>query len=83
MKKIAVLFISMVLLGLTACGSRNHDSLNQGLSSGSDITSAGDSEADILLLDVPLNGLDKDGAEDIETLCDTVCEMDKGVLSVL
>lgn len=64
-------------------------------------------DPDILILDEPLNGLDKDGAadmrkfllelkaqgktllvashsaEDIETLCDTVCEMDKGVLSVL
>lgn len=62
---------------------------------------------DILILDEPMNGLDKDGvgdmrkylldlkkqgktiliashsAEDIEILCDTVCEMDKGVLSKL
>lgn len=61
---------------------------------------------DILILDEPMNGLDKDGvkdmrqyligfreqgktiliashsAEDIEILCDTVCEMDKGVLTV-
>ena len=61
----------------------------------------------ILLLDEPFNGLDKDGvkemreyllnykeegktillcshsAEDIDLLCDTVCEMDKGVLSVV
>lgn len=60
---------------------------------------------DLLILDEPMNGLDKDGvadmrkylldlkaqgktiiiashsAEDIEVLCDTVCEMDKGVLS--
>lgn len=60
---------------------------------------------DILILDEPMNGLDKDGvsdmrkyllefkeqgktiliashsAEDIEILCDTVCEMDKGVLT--
>ncbi len=60
---------------------------------------------DILILDEPMNGLDKDGvadiracllslkeqgktiliashsAEDIEILCDTVCEMDKGVLN--
>lgn len=60
---------------------------------------------DILILDEPMNGLDKDGvsdmreylkslreqgktiliashsAEDISILCDTVCEMDKGVLS--
>ncbi len=59
----------------------------------------------LLILDEPMNGLDKDGvadvrkylldlkeegktiliashsAEDIEVLCDTVCEMDKGVLS--
>lgn len=59
---------------------------------------------DILILDEPMNGLDKDGvsdmrkyllnlkeqgktiliashsAEDIEILCDTVCEMDKGIL---
>ncbi len=58
----------------------------------------------LLILDEPMNGLDKDGvhdmrkyildlkeqgktiliashsAEDIEVLCDTVCEMDKGVL---
>lgn len=46
MKRIATLFISLTLLGLTACGSRNPDSPNQNLSSGSDITSAGDSEAD-------------------------------------
>jgi ABC-2 type transport system ATP-binding protein len=62
---------------------------------------------DILILDEPMNGLDKDGvadmrkylldlkeqgktiliashsAEDIEVLCDTVCEMDKGVLTKL
>lgn len=59
---------------------------------------------DLLILDEPMNGLDKDGvadmrkyllnlkeqgktiiiashsAEDIEILCDTVCEMDKGSL---
>lgn len=62
---------------------------------------------DILILDEPMNGLDKDGvgdmrkylldlkkqgktiiiashsAEDIEILCDTVSEMDKGVLTAL
>lgn len=61
-------------------------------------------EPEILLLDEPMNGLDKHGveemrelfmklraqgktiimanhsAEDIEVLCDTVCEMDLGVL---
>jgi len=61
----------------------------------------------ILVLDEPMNGLDKEGvadmreflkqlrdegktiilashsAEDISVLCDTVCEMDKGVLSKL
>lgn len=60
---------------------------------------------DILILDEPMNGLDKDGvsdmrryllnlkqygktiiiashsSEDIEVLCDTVCEMDKGFLT--
>lgn len=60
---------------------------------------------DLLILDEPMNGLDKDGvtdmrkylldlkeqgktiliashsAEDIEILCDTVCEMDKGILT--
>ena len=60
---------------------------------------------DLLILDEPMNGLDKDGvkdmrqylldlksqgktiliashsAEDIDVLCDTVCEMDKGKLS--
>ena len=60
---------------------------------------------DLLILDEPMNGLDKDGvadmrkylldlkeqgktiliashsAEGIEVLCDTVCEMDKGILS--
>ena len=60
---------------------------------------------ELLILDEPMNGLDKDGvadmrkylldlkeqgktiliashsAEDIEVLCDTVCEMDKGILS--
>ena len=60
---------------------------------------------DILILDEPMNGLDKDGVndmrkyllnlkeqgktiiiashstQDIEILCDTVCEMDKGVLA--
>lgn len=59
----------------------------------------------ILILDEPMNGLDKDGvsdmrqyllnlkeqgktiliashsADDIEILCDTVCEMDKGILT--
>jgi len=62
---------------------------------------------DLLILDEPMNGLDKDGvsdmrkyllelkeqgktiliashsAEDISVLCDTVCEMDKGVLTKL
>ena len=62
---------------------------------------------DLLILDEPMNGLDKDGvadmrkyllnlkehgktiliashsAEDIEMLCDTVCEMDKGLLTKL
>lgn len=62
---------------------------------------------DLLILDEPMNGLDKDGvkdmrqylldlkaqgktillashsAEDIDVLCDTVCEMDKGVLNVI
>lgn len=62
-------------------------------------------DPDLLILDEPMNGLDKDGvqdmrnyllelkergktiliashsAEDIEVLCDTVCEMDKGVLT--
>ncbi len=62
-------------------------------------------DPDILILDKPMNGLDKDGvkdmrqylldlkeqgktiliashsAEDIDVLCDTVCEMDKGVLT--
>ncbi|MCM1167744.1 MAG: ATP-binding cassette domain-containing protein [Lachnospiraceae bacterium] len=61
----------------------------------------------LLVLDEPMNGLDKDGvkdmrqylldlkaqgktiliashsAEDIDVLCDTVCEMDKGVLTVV
>ena len=60
---------------------------------------------DLLILDEPMNGLDKEGvqdmrqylldlksqgktiliashsAEDIDTLCDTVCEMEKGVIS--
>lgn len=64
-------------------------------------------DPDILILDEPLNGLDKEGAadmrefllglkeqgktlliashsaEDIDVLCDTVCEMDKGVLTVV
>ncbi len=64
-------------------------------------------DPDILILDEPMNGLDKDGvkdmrqylldlknqgktiliashsAEDIDVLCDTVCEMDKGVLTVI
>lgn len=62
-------------------------------------------DPNILILDEPMNGLDKDGvadmrkyllelkeqgktiliashsAEDIEILCDTVCEMDKGCLN--
>lgn len=62
---------------------------------------------ELLVLDEPMNGLDKDGvkdmrqyllnlkaqgktvliashsAEDIDMLCDTVCEMDKGVLTVV
>ena len=64
-------------------------------------------DPDLLILDEPMNGLDKDGvkdmrqylldlkakgktiliashsAEDIDLLCDTVCEMDKGVLTVI
>lgn len=62
---------------------------------------------ELLILDEPMNGLDKDGvkdmrkylldlkaqgktiliashsAEDIDVLCDTVCEMDKGKLAVV
>ncbi len=62
---------------------------------------------DLLILDEPMNGLDKDGvrdmrqylldlkaqgktiliashsAEDIDVLCDTVCEMDKGMLTAV
>ena len=62
---------------------------------------------DLLILDEPMNGLDKDGvkdmrqylldlkaqgktiliashsAEDIDVLCDTVCEMDRGKLTVI
>lgn len=62
---------------------------------------------DLLILDEPMNGLDKEGvadmrqyllqlkeqgktiilashsAEDISVLCDTVCEMDKGMLTLL
>ena len=62
---------------------------------------------DLLILDEPMNGLDKDGvadmrkylldlkeqgktlliashsAEDIDILCDTVCEMDKDRLTVV
>ena len=62
-------------------------------------------DPDLLILDEPMNGLDKDGvadmreyllqlkeqgktiliashsAEDIDVLCDTVCEMDKGILT--
>lgn len=64
-------------------------------------------DPELLILDEPMNGLDKDGvkdmrqylldlkaqgktiliashsAEDIDVLCDTVCEMDKGRLSVI
>ena len=64
-------------------------------------------EPDLLILDEPMNGLDKDGvqdmrryllhlkeqgktillashsAEDISVLCDTVCEMDKGKLTII
>ena len=63
-------------------------------------------DPDLLILDEPMNGLDKDGvqdmrryllqlkeqgktillashsAEDISVLCDTVCEMDKGRLTI-
>ena len=62
---------------------------------------------DLLILDEPMNGLDKEGvidmrnyllelkkqektillashsAEDIAVLCDTVCEMDKGCLTII
>ncbi len=64
-------------------------------------------DPELLILDEPMNGLDKDGvkdmrqylldlksqgktiliashsAEDIDVLCDTVCEMDKGVLTLV
>lgn len=64
-------------------------------------------DPELLILDEPMNGLDKDGvadmrqylldlkaqgktiliashsAEDIDMLCDTVCEMDKGKLTVV
>ena len=64
-------------------------------------------DPDILILDEPMNGLDKDGvkdmrqfllglkeqgktlliashsAEDIDVLCDRVCEMEKGVLTAI
>lgn len=62
---------------------------------------------DLLILDEPMNGLDKEGVadmrkylldlkaqgktiiiashstEDIDVLCDTVCEMDKGILTII
>ncbi len=64
-------------------------------------------DPEMLILDEPMNGLDKDGvkdmrqylldlkeqgktiliashsAEDIDVLCDTVCEMDKGILTMI
>ena len=64
-------------------------------------------DPELLILDEPMNGLDKDGvkdmrqylldlksqgktiliashsAEDIDVLCDTVCEMDKGILTAI
>lgn len=64
-------------------------------------------DPELLILDEPMNGLDKEGvadmrqylldlkaqgktiliashsAEDIDVLCDTVCEMDKGVMTVI
>lgn len=95
----------MELVGLQEVGKKKVSKYSLGMRQRLGIAQAIMEEPDVLILDEPMNGLDKEGvqevrqlllklkkenrtiiiashhAEDIEQLCDTVYEMDKGVLT--
>lgn len=92
-------------VGLDPCSHKHVGKYSLGMRQRLGLAQAIMEDPDILILDEPMNGLDKDGvadmrkylldlkeqgktiliashsAEDIEILCDTVCEMDKGILT--
>ncbi len=98
---------SMIKVGLDPDLKRHVRKYSLGMRQRLGLSQAIMENPDLLILDEPMNGLDKDGvadmrkylldlkeqgktiliashsAEDISVLCDTVCEMDKGVLSKL
>lgn len=98
---------SMKLVGLDPSSKKHVGKYSLGMRQRLGIAQAIMEKNSILILDEPMNGLDKDGlkdmrellkklrdegrtiliashsTEDIDILCDTVCEMDKGVLEVI
>ncbi len=101
------IFEAIKLVGLDPQNNKHVGKFSLGMRQRLALAQAIMENPDVLILDEPMNGLDKDGvadmrkyllelkergktiliashsSEDIETLCDTVYEMDKGVLSKL